>query len=179
MIKKKTTYTRQEYEYQSDDGEKYNVSIVKTDDRCYIQWNVIVEENEGSKNLESITIDAKMLEGMYEVYKEMMGLNVNPNFKKPRIVDHRNSPNSFPIESFNNSNQSVWDSKEGAISVQTGIDVNEQDEVPETSESIKNQIDGETKEEIEERKNKGKSDYNPFGSEGVNFKRKVGASDLI
>lgn len=199
-FKKKTTYMKQETEYESPDGDLYDCAVVKHGDRCYVQW---AKQGEGES---TITIDGKMLEGLYEQYCEMTGkrnsaIRLGPGgrprqgLRVPNVVDHRGEPQGVEIhrsvkDSMRNYDDSVapvesfspeWDTPEGRAAVRYGVDVNAQEQVGETPEEWALQP-GENmpgwKQDAMSRQNMPKPQFKQRGAVGNKFKR-VGASEIM
>lgn len=153
-FKKKSTYIKQECEYESPDGEKYDISIIKHEDRVYIQWGL--KSDAPDAKIDTVTIDGQMLESLFKIYQEILDIRPEPRkgMKMPFIVDHRNkssiienevdkSMKNFrddirPVASFDQS----LDSKEGRMEIQTGISMEDQSPVGETPDDIREYAGG-------------------------------------
>lgn len=183
-FKKKSTYIRQECEYQSPDGEVYEIAFIKHGERNYVQWIVVPiitqpQSNESSETQAApesdiglirsnpVIIDGEMLEGMYDLYRKMMhpAAQTTQNHQKktglrrPNITDHTNT-NEAPYQSFDASSLV-------------------QEDVEKTPEewSLENASAGWKKDAVS-RKNIARPYFTPKASAGNNFGR-VGASDVI
>ncbi len=85
-LKRTSEFRRQDYTYVSPDGEKYEITIVETSDRKYVEIK---------KDEEEITWDVEMLldiadEVRYASRKSpAQGQGQKHGLKKPKIIDHR------------------------------------------------------------------------------------------
>ena len=87
-IKEKSTFKKHELEYQSPDGDIWDIVMVEHEDRKYIQFK-------RSPAKEYITMDGAMLLDMADAYRKITskaGTSVKQGqrpFHVPSIVDHR------------------------------------------------------------------------------------------
>lgn len=104
-LKKKTATHKYEGEYQSPDNDIYDCTVIQHGDRCYIQWQLQPAENADVKH-PVITVDAAMIEGLYDWYLEITGKKQQSaskarissggrpgrGLRRPNITDHRGDP---------------------------------------------------------------------------------------
>ena len=150
-LKRKTTLHKYEGEYQSPDGEVYDCIITKHGERCYIQWQLQTGDD-AQVGREIVTVDAAMLEGLYEWYIDITGRQIVANkasissggrargLRPPNVTDHRGpqgvaahsqvkesmqnyDDNVVPVQSFSPPlRESVWDGAQGTAEMRSGID---------------------------------------------------------
>jgi len=89
-IKRMSEYKREDYVYDSPDGEKWEIQILQTSDRKY----VIIKKDEGEDG-EGIEVqwDVEMLLDIADVVQNSTRKSIVPNgshcLQKPNIIDHR------------------------------------------------------------------------------------------
>lgn len=150
-LKKKVAIHKYEGEYESPDGDVYDVTVVQHGDRCYIQWQL---QSETEKNENPLTtIDGAFLEGIHEWYLDLTGKKQKPvaakmvssgrpsrGLRRPSVTDHRTAQGPAihsqvkesmknydsdvkPVESFSPpAGKHVWDGEEGTAEMRAGID---------------------------------------------------------
>lgn len=179
-FKKKDTYIKNQAEYESPDGEKYNCSIVKHGERCYIEWEKIILDSENNPiGTDKVIIDIDMMKDLYNWYCEsfdIMPLKTNVRLPSPDIQDFRHIEKSIkesmdkyddtvsPVESFTN-----WNSPIDTVEARTGVGL----------DSI--QKNNETPEDVKEIASLRKNERIPVKSKGNSGKefRRVDADELI
>lgn len=160
-FKKKSTYIKQECEYQSEDGELYEIAFIKHGDRNYVQWRLVRDSSQESED-PFVVIDGSMLEGLYSLYNEMYSAPkpVYTGIRKPKITDHRKSSQNEHLQ------------QDGQVE-QASLGLMDTPE-----EWSLNNVDETWKKDAVNRKTMSKAEYAHKSSSGLNFKR-VRASDLI
>lgn len=184
-FKKKSTFIKQECEYQSADGEVYDIAVVKHGDRTYIQWALHEFEKESGEAAppQTVIIDGAMLEGLYNLYQEMVAPKsakaARVALKRPNITDHRSgaSIQRSVKETMRNYDDSVSPMQSFSADVDAiNIARQEVDETP-PEWSLENADEG-WKQDAINRKNLPPPAYKERGSSGLKFKR-VGAIDIM
>lgn len=185
-FKKKTTYIKQECEYHSADGEVYDISVIKHGDRTYIQWSLHVFEKtsgEESPPSQAVIIDGPMLEGLYNLYQEMVApksaKTSRTALKRPNITDHRSglSIQQSVKETMRNYDDNVSPIQSFSADIDAmNIASQEIGETP--SEWSLTNINDDWKQDAINRKGASRPSYKERGSSGLKFKR-VGANDIM
>ncbi len=100
MMKEKSVFKKYEFEYESPDGDKWDITIADSGDRKYVQYGKAGEES-------PITIDGEMLLDMSDAYRNVTSrLGSSSQFKgidkqklvNPNITDHRGLERSESIQ---------------------------------------------------------------------------------
>lgn len=130
-----------EYEYKSPDGDCWNIVIVESADRKYIQFERV--DDNGEVIGDRVTMDGIMLLDIADAYRKLTSKTTlvnmgSPTLQAPVIVDHRKIDQQVeasmqkqdekvePIQSFSSEN------KEDYSSFRTGVDVENLKEVGKT-----------------------------------------------
>lgn len=200
MFKKKNTFIKQECEFESSDGEIYDVACIRHGDRSYIQWSLRPKENNldqpgqntEPKQREIITIDGLMLDSLYKIYQEMMVPNYQekvvkndvtlpnnpisyPGLKKPNIIDHTADSIQTTVNSYmKNYDDSI--SPRHSLETDPAIMDSPIENTPE--EWSTDQIDSTWKQEALERETKPKAVYDRKSSQGKDFRRADGRMNV-
>jgi hypothetical protein len=102
-LKEKSIFKKYVFEYESPDGDKWEITIAESGDRKYVQYlQTETGQNSISKPLDTvpITIDGEMLLDMADAYRNVTSKYVSPVAFKgvnknaitaPQVVDHRKS----------------------------------------------------------------------------------------
>ena len=95
-IKEKAVFKKYEFEYESPDGDKWDITIADSGDRRYIQYHRSFVNGEPVDEIPT-TIDAEMLLDVADAYRNItsrLGQSTTfradrRNLQTPDIVDHR------------------------------------------------------------------------------------------
>jgi hypothetical protein len=170
-LKKKTVMHKYEGEYQSPDGDIYDCTVVQHGERCYIQWQLQTGDDVQAEQ-PTTTIDAAMLEGLYEWYLDISGKKQNVSkarissggrpgrgLRRPNVTDHRGAQgtavqsqvkeamrnyddDAAPIQSFSPPN--AWDGAAGSAEMRYGVSPSMASvEAPDTPDAWKIDKEGE------------------------------------
>ena len=196
----KAKFHKREFEYQSPDGDRWNIVYAELENRKYVELERIIEDKSENKTPPvKITIDREMLfdiaDELRRIGQTELGLTKDTGgLQAPKIKDYRPSAPSKtvdesvqqsmenyddsvkPVQSLNVVEQKDWSS------FRTGVDINTIGEVGETPEEYKiktGEIDIPSwQKDAEGRKNVTKPAYNSKGPAGKGFGR-VGAKDIV
>lgn len=94
-LKRMAEFKRDDYSYESPDGDKYEITIVQTTDRKYVE--IKKEETE-----EKVQWDVEMLLDIADAVRTTMQKPVKSKphqLRSPNIIDHRDKENSNPSPS--------------------------------------------------------------------------------
>lgn len=130
-IKAKSTYKKHEYEYESPDGDKWQIHYVENEGRKYIQIRQ-------SENEDMTTWDVAML---LDIADQIRSLTEKPKHivhrhpKKPNVTDHRGLERSNQIDATVEESMQNYDDDVSPVEsftpntewfgVRTGVDVTE------------------------------------------------------
>lgn len=186
-IKQKSTFAKREFEYESPDGDKYNITYVEHEDREYVE--IASLKDDGSIDVESKVVwDVKMLEELINTVITIKN-KINPNqhvpstgLSFPKIIDHRTG-------SIEKAVQNTMQRYDDSVKPVESFDVQkERDSWQENATGISRESEptvGQTPEEI----SLNKSELKDWQKDVINRKsssktsrpsiRKVNAGDLI
>ena len=98
-LKEKSVFKKYVVEYESPDGDKWEITIAESEDRKYIQYQ---QTESGPRNTQQVdgrivTIDGEMLLDMADAYRNVTSKHTSIAFKginksaisAPKIIDHR------------------------------------------------------------------------------------------
>lgn len=188
-IKVRSTFRKQEFEYESPDGEKWLINYVENEGRKYISIG-----REGQDEKDFTTWDVPML---LDIADQVRGMTSRiqktqkpmPRLKSPKIQDHRNEGIVSQIESNVQESMSNYDDSVQPMEsfspqanewfgVRTGVDpliaAQEVGDTPEEFKRVKNVVDWVDRSQAPRLKRPNVT----RGAKGDRFSR-VGAGDIV
>lgn len=184
-IKERSTFKKQEFEYNSPDGDQWIIVYVETENRKYIQLSKAQDagSTEGSEIAPPFSCDLQMLIDIADEFRDH-AVSVRPRkgtgeLDRPMITDLRSSAEQIQLA----VDETMSNFKDGTPMESLGIQNVAMRPVEDTPKpwSLDNidEISPAWKKEAKERANLPRPNYQKKGPKGQGFKRQVGAGDLI